>query len=79
METVKKLFSKDTTYGRAVRTIIQTWAAALGFLLSLVALPGFAQFVTSNGYVEMSTFLSYVGAASYIYNELERLIAWYSA
>jgi hypothetical protein len=76
---LKKAVSKDTTYGRAIRTIIQAFAGFLGFVLTVVALPGFDQFVTSSGYVEMGTLLSYIGAASYAYNELERLIAWYTS
>lgn len=76
MNTLHKLFSKETRVGRTVRGALQLAATILTFFLGLLAVPGVSDFVTQNWAITASSFITLNAVITYVYNAVESLLEY---
>jgi len=73
MELIKKIFDKNTTRGRAIRTALQGLVALVTFIYGLIIIPGVADVLAANNIATIASFTTWVGIITYVQNKLEDL------
>lgn len=77
MEQIKKLFSKTTRRGRAIRTAIQALIGVTSFVLAIAGIPNVDQLFGQLGFeIQLPILAAWTGVVCYIQNALEDFLGW---
>lgn len=75
MEYLRSLVSTKTRRGRAIRTALQGMVALLSFMLGLLTIPGFGDYLSNVGFeAQVASFGVWIGIISYLQNATEAVI-----